>query len=63
MRYNKIVFFDDVKDEDKIIWKANKQYWIIGENETSYICECENFTRNVESYGIEKDIKDMYYLI
>ena len=71
-KYNKIIFYNDCYDGEKLIWQAGKEYKIIGESTDLYICECEPYLKNDISneksiistnYGIEKSILNMYYLI
>ena len=63
-----IIFYEDVFDNENnnsiLVWGKDKKYKIIGENkddndkEIIYCLEKENKIR-----GIEKDIKNMYYVI
>lgn len=68
MRYTKIIFYNNCYDENQLIWKGGKEYLIIGESNDLYICESEPYFKSNQtvesvSYGIEKSIKNMYYLI
>ena len=66
-KYNKIVFYNDIYDGEQLIWQAGKEYKILGESNELYICESEPYLKDnsIESisYGVEKSIMTMYYLI